>query len=53
VARNIEPSKAGDLLEKLKQEELKKGTDLQGYVDEGFFILRQEIKRAKGLQKSE
>jgi hypothetical protein len=47
VARNLEPSKAADLLKKLKQQELKKSTDLQGYVDEGFFILGQEVKRAQ------
>ena len=46
VARNLEPSNAACLLKKLKQEELKKSADLQGYVDEGFFILGQEIKRA-------
>jgi hypothetical protein len=46
VARNLEPSKAADLLKKLKQQELKKSADLQGYVEEGLFILGQEIKRA-------
>ncbi|MGL5631398.1 MAG: hypothetical protein ACRDD3_03470 [Azovibrio sp.] len=45
VARNLEPSKAAGLLKKLKQQELKKSIDLQGNVDEGFFILGQEIKR--------
>jgi len=49
VARNLEPSKAADLLKKFKQQELKKRADLQGYADEGFFILGQEIKRAAQL----
>lgn len=47
VARNLEPSKAAELLKKLKQQELKKSADLQGYVDQGFFILGQEIQRAQ------
>lgn len=46
VARNLAPSKAANLLKKLKQQELTKSADLQGYVDEGVFILEQEIKRA-------
>lgn len=46
VARNLEPSKAADLLKKLKQQELKKDAGLQGFVEEGLFILGQEIKRA-------
>lgn len=50
VARNLEQAKASDLLKKLKQQELKKSADLQGYADEGFFILEQEIKRAAQQQ---
>lgn len=46
VARNIHPSKAAELLKKLKQREAEKPKDVQGIVDQGFFILSQEIKRA-------
>lgn len=46
VARNIHPSEAAELLQKLKQREAEKPKELQGIVDQGFFILSQEIKRA-------
>lgn len=46
IARNLEPSKATELLKTLKQQEAHKSTELQGYVDQGIFILEQEIKRA-------
>ena len=46
IARNLEPAKAANLLKQLKEKESQKSPDLQGYVDEGFFILEQEIKRA-------
>lgn len=47
VARNIQPSKAFELLQKLKQKEIAKPIEVQGIVDQGFFILNQEIKRAE------
>ncbi len=46
VARNIQPSRATQLLQALKQREVAKPKDVQGIVDQGFFILSQEIKRA-------
>lgn len=46
VARNIQPSKATKILQNLKQQESAKPTEVQGIVDQGFFILNQEIKRA-------
>lgn len=46
VARNIRPSKAAELLQELKRREAKKPSEVQGIVDQGFFILSQEIKRA-------
>lgn len=46
VARNIEPAKATELLHQLKQQEDGKPPELQGIVDQGFFILGQETKRA-------
>jgi hypothetical protein len=46
IARNLEPLKAVQLLTKLKQQESHKSIELQGYVDQGFFILEQEAKRA-------
>jgi hypothetical protein len=47
VARNLEPSKATGLLKKLKKLESAKSADLQGYADEGFFILEQNANRIK------
>lgn len=46
VARNIQPSKAAELLRELKLRETAKPAKVQGIVDQGFFILSQEIKRA-------
>lgn len=46
VARNIQPPKAAELLHQLKQKEDGKPPELQGIVDQGFFILGQEAKRA-------
>lgn len=46
IARNIHPSKAAELLKILKQQEAEKPKEVQGIVDQGFFILSQEIKRA-------
>lgn len=46
VARNIQPPKAAELLQQLKQREDGKPPELQGIVDQGFFILSQEAKRA-------
>ena len=46
VARNIKSSKATKILQNLKQQESANPTEVQGIVDQGFFILNQEIKRA-------
>ncbi|HWT18485.1 MAG TPA: hypothetical protein VN280_06185 [Variovorax sp.] len=46
VARNIQPSRAAELLKELKLREAVKPSDVQGIVDQGFFILSQEVKRA-------
>lgn len=46
VARNIQPSRAAELLQEFKQLEAAKPPELQGIADQGFFILSQEIKRA-------
>jgi|GEM_PF-3324486 hypothetical protein len=46
IARNFEQSKARELLKKLKELESHKNSELQGYVDEGFFILMQNANRA-------
>lgn len=46
VARNFKPSRASELLEKLKLQEAEKPPEVRGIVDEGFFILGQEAKRA-------
>lgn len=45
IARNLEPLRATELLKKLKQQESHKSIELQGYADQGFFILEQEAKR--------
>ena len=50
IARNLELPVAADLLKKLKQQELQKSSELQGYVDEGLFILEQEKKRARSAE---
>lgn len=47
IARNFEPSKAARFLKELKQREAQKSDALQGYVDEGLYIVQQEIQRAK------
>ena len=46
VARNYSIAQAESLLQKLKQQELKKSPELQGDVEQGFYILSQEKKRA-------
>lgn len=46
VARNMQPSKAVELLRKLKLQEGEKPPEVRGIVDQGFFILSQEAKRA-------
>lgn len=46
VARNIQPSRAAELLQELKLREAAKPLEAQGIVDQGLFILSQEVKRA-------
>lgn len=46
VARNIQPSRATALLRQLKLQEDEKPPEVRGIVDQGFFILGQEVKRA-------
>ena len=46
IARNIQPPKAIKLLQELKLREAEKPPEIQGIVEQGFFILSQEIKRS-------
>lgn len=46
IARNINQAKAAKVLQALKQQEAAKPKQVQGIVDQGFFILSQEIKRS-------
>jgi hypothetical protein len=46
IARNYMIEHAEGLLQTLKQQELKKPRELQGDVEQGFYILSQEKKRA-------
>jgi hypothetical protein len=43
VARYFDPAIAADVLKKFKLREQKKEINLQGFADEGFFILGQEV----------
>lgn len=47
IARNVKQPHAHKLLQQLKETESKKPLNLQGYANEGFFILEQEDKRNK------
>jgi len=46
VARNIQPSKAAELLREFKLREDEKPLEVRGIVEQGFFILSHEAKRA-------
>jgi len=46
AARNYSIEQAESLLQRLKQQELKKPQEMQGDVAQGFYILGQEKKRA-------
>lgn len=46
IARNIQLSRAAELLKELKLQEDGKPPEARGFVEQGFFILNQEAKRA-------
>lgn len=46
VARNMDHVAADSILNRLKADERNKPAELQGYADEGLFILSQEIRRS-------